>query len=140
VYNGWRSVPSHLLTREFFQAVKDRLEARGLFMIHLINAVQGNDAALFDSVIKTISQVFPETVVFAAYPQKLTKMQNIIIVAADFDLKPESVLASLPPGKKSLRELLLTRVPPQKYSTRKGYLLTDLFNPVEYLVAQTLKQ
>jgi predicted membrane-bound spermidine synthase len=140
VYNGWRSIPSHLLTREFFQSVKNHLTKRGIFMMSLINTIQGNDAALFASVIKTISRVFPETLVFADYPHKLTKIQSIIIVAADFDLQPDSVLASLPPEEKSLKKLLLTRVSPQTYNTRDGYLLTDRFNPVEYLVAQTLTE
>jgi len=138
-YNGWRSVPSHLLTKEFFQSVKNHLDKRGIFMMHLINAVKGNDAALFVSVIKTISQVFKETLVFATLPHKLTHIQSIVIVAADFDLKPDSVLASLPPEKTSLKKLLHTRLSPQTYNTQDGYLLTDSFNPVEYLVAQTLK-
>ena len=139
-YNGWRSVPSHLLTKEFFQSVKNHLDKRGIFMMHLINAVQGNDSALFASVIKTISQVFKETLVFATLPHNLTHIQSIVIVGADFDLQPDSVLASLPPDKQNLKNLLLTLLPPQKYNTRDGHLLTDSFNPVEYLVAQTLKE
>lgn len=139
-YNGLRSVPSHLLTKEFFQAVKNRLTERGIFMMHLINAVQGKDAALFNAVIKTISQVFPETLVFAILPQKLTKIQSIIIVAADFDLDPAAVLAALPPEKQALRNLLLTRIPPEIYRAQEGSLLTDGFNPVEYLIARTIQK
>lgn len=139
-YNGLRSVPSHLLTREFFQTVKNRLSERGIFMMHLINAVQGKDSALFNSVIKTISQVFPETLVFAILPQKLTKIQSIIIVAADFDLDPAAVLAALPPENQSLRKLLQTYIPPDTYRNQAGYLLTDRFNPVEYLIARTIQK
>jgi hypothetical protein len=62
----------------------------------------------------------------------------IIIVATGFDLQVDSVLAGLPPEKQALRKLLLTRIAPQEYSTRDGYLLTDSFNPVEYLVARTI--
>jgi spermidine synthase len=119
-YNGLRSVPSHLLTREFFQAVKNRLTERGIFMMHLINSVQGKDSALFASVIKTISQVFPETLVFATIPQKLTKIQSIIIMAADFELRPDAILAALPPEKQSLRKLLQTYIPPETYRESGG--------------------
>jgi spermidine synthase len=137
-YNGWRSVPSHLLTREFFQAVKNRLEPHGIFMMHIINSVQGENSALFSSVIKTTSQVFPETCVFATYPHDLTKLQSLIIVGANSDLHLDTVMSRVPPEQQSLRKLLLTHVSPKNFHTGNGYLLTDSFNPVEYLVAQTI--
>ncbi|MFZ2089012.1 MAG: fused MFS/spermidine synthase, partial [Desulfobaccales bacterium] len=138
-YNGLRSVPSHLLTREFFQSVKNRLADRGIFMLHIINTVQGHDSALFLSVIKTLSQVFPKTYVFASVPQKLTQLQGIIIVATDFDLPLDSLVASMPSEKSHLKQLLLTYVAPKRYNTRNSPILSDSFNPVEYLVAQTLQ-
>jgi spermidine synthase len=137
-YNGLRSVPAHLLTREFFQLLKDHLDEHGVFMMNLVSSVKGPNSALFASVIKTLAQVFPETYVFATYPQKLTGIQSIIILAANSDLQVDSVLAGLPPEKQTLRKLLLTRIAPQEYSTRDGYLLTDSFNPVEYLVARSI--
>ncbi|MGQ9687782.1 MAG: fused MFS/spermidine synthase [Desulfobaccales bacterium] len=138
-YNGIRSIPSHLLTREFFQAVKNRLRERGIFMMHLINAVQGKNAVLFISVDKTLSQVFRERRVFATNPRQPAKIQSIIIMAADFDLPLESVLATLPPEKESVRKLLQTCLSPAAYASQEGYILTDRFNPVEYLIARTLK-
>jgi spermidine synthase len=138
-YNGLRSVPAHLLTKEFFQSVKNHLNERGIFMMHLINAVKDNNSVLFSSVIKTISQIFPETLVFVTRPHKLTDIQSIIIVGADFDPQPDLILSSLPPEKKSLKKLLLTRLSPKIYSSQDGFLLRDYFNPVEYLIAQTLK-
>jgi spermidine synthase len=137
-YNGLRSVPAHLLTREFFQGLKEHLNEHGIFMMNLVSAVKGQNSALFASVMKTLGQVFPEIYVFALNPQKLTHLQGLIIVAATFDLKPESILASLPPDQQTLRKLLLTHVSPKEYRTGDGFLLTDRFNPVEYLVAQTI--
>jgi spermidine synthase len=137
-YNGLRSVPAHLLTLEFFQALKNRLNEPGIFMMNLVSAVKGPNSALFASVVKTLHQVFPEVYVFALNPQELTHVHGIIIVAATFDLKPDAILAGLPPDQQSLRKLLLTRVDPKEYNTGDGFLLTDRFNPVEYLVAQTI--
>ena len=137
-YNGLRSVPAHLLTREFFQSLKERLNEHGIFMMNLLSAVKGPNSALFAAVIKTLHQVFPEIYVFAQNPKKLTYMQCMIIVATTFDLKPDSILASLPPDQQTLRKLLQTRVAAKEYNTRDGLLLTDRFNPVEYLVAQTI--
>jgi spermidine synthase len=139
-YNGVRSVPAHLLTREFFQTVKDHLDERGVFMMNVIGSVQGNNAALFSSVMATVSQVFPETSVFATIPQNLNKTQSLVIVATDFDLKLNSLETGLTPEQESLKKLLLTRVTPKDYQTQKGYILMDHFNPVEYLVARTLQQ
>ena len=138
-YNGLRSVPAHLLTREFFQGVKNHLGERGVFMMNLISSVQGNKSSLFVSVLNTISQIFPETYVFAAVPQKLSHTQSLIIVATGFDLQMDSLLTNLKPEQEPLRKLLLTRVAPQNYATQKGHILTDNFNPVEYLVARTLR-
>jgi spermidine synthase len=139
-YNGLRSVPAHLLTREFFQVLKNHLDEHGVFMMNLVSSVKGPNSVLFASVIKTLAQVFPETYVFAIHPQKLNKIQSLIIVASDFDLRLDSVMSSLSPDKQSLRNLLLTRVSPEEYRTEVGHLLTDSFNPVEYLVAQTIHQ
>jgi hypothetical protein len=107
-------------------------------MMNLASAVKGPNSALFAAVVKTLLQVFPEVYVFALNPQKLTHVQGIIIVAATFDLKPDAILAGLRPDQQSLRKLLLTRVDPKEYHTGDGFLLTDRFNPVEYLVAQTI--
>jgi spermidine synthase len=139
-YNGLRSVPAHLLTREFFQSVQNRLDEQGIFMINIISAVKGRNSGLFLAVMKTISQVFPETQVFATVPQKLSQLQSIIIVAANSDLRWDPVLSEIPPDKNHLRKLLLTRISPQQYTTRNGHFLTDSFNPVEYLAAQTLQK
>ena len=138
-YNGVRSVPAHLLTREFFETVKDHLDERGVFMMNIIGSVKGNNAALFSSVLKTLSRVFQETCVFATIPQKLNRAQSLVIVATDFDLQLDSHTATLPPDQEPLRKLLLTRVATQNYNIHDGYVLTDNFNPVEYLVARTLR-
>lgn len=42
--------------------------------------------------------------------------------------------------KKSQKKILLTRFSPKTYSTQDGYLRMDRFNPVEYLLAYTLKK
>jgi spermidine synthase len=139
-YNGVRSVPAHLLTREFFRLVKDRLNDGGIFMMNVVGSVEGKHAALFSSVMTTISQVFPQTYVFATLPQKLQMVQSLVIVAADFDLHLDSLTATLPLEMESIRKLLETRIAVNAASIKNGYVLTDHFNPAEYLVARTLKE
>lgn len=48
-------IPSHLLTKEFYQLVKNHLSASGVLAV---NVHYGN--ALFDSTLKTIGEVFPQ--------------------------------------------------------------------------------
>jgi hypothetical protein len=60
-------------------------------------------------------------------------------VAADFDLQVNSVRDNLPAERQDLKTLLLTYIPPGNYDAQKGPLLTDRFNPVEYLVARTMR-
>src|SRR3974377_2389625 len=103
-YNGVRSVPAHLLTREFFKTVKEHLDERGVFMMNIIGSGKGNNAALFSSVLKTLSRVFQETCVFATIPQKLNHAQSLVIVATDFDLQLHSLAATLPPDQAPLRK------------------------------------
>jgi len=140
-FQGVHSVPAHLLTKEFFQEIKNRLNERGIFIINIISAVKGKHTTLFLSVINTLKQVFPNTYVFAVKPQKQTSSaENILIFATNFDLNIDSIKSALPPEKRSLKKLLDTLVPPSEYNPQDGYLLTDRFNPVEYLVAKTLPE
>lgn len=105
-------------------------------MINLISAVKDKNSLLFISVMKTLSQVFPKTYVFAMNPKKLDRAQNIVIVALAFDLEIDSVIKAIPIEKQYLKTLLSTLVSPSEYNTQDGYLLTDRFNPVEFIVAR----
>ncbi len=85
-------------------------------------------------------RVFQKKLVFATNPQKPTQIQSIIIMAAGFELRPDAILAALPPEKQSLRKLLQTYIPPETCRGQGGYVLTDRFNPVEYLIARTIQK
>lgn len=138
-YNGWRSVPSHLLTREFFATVKARLSPTGIFLMHLINAVEGQHAVLFASTLRTLAEVFPHLAVFATRPEQLHRIQSLILAAAERELSPQALQALDPRADPAVTRLLKSYLPPQTYCLKEGHLLTDSFNPVEYLVARTLR-
>jgi spermidine synthase len=137
-YNGVRYIPAHLVTLEFFRLIRDRLDERGIYMMNLISAVDGRDSLLFRAMVHTLGKVFDQIHVFALYPGNLKASQNLILVASrqKLPLKIDSRWA----GEEKLRleGLLATYVLPQYYNASNAPVLTDNYNPVEYIVAQAL--
>jgi len=60
----FENVPSHLLTREFFQMAVTRLTPSGVFVFNLISDVVGPDNALFRAVYKCWQELFRAIYVF----------------------------------------------------------------------------
>jgi spermidine synthase len=140
-FHGIRCIPGHLVTREFFQLVKDRLRDGGVAMVDIGAAVSGPDAVIFQSVLKTLDEVFEHHAVFATQPDigKQT-IQNLFIVAAAHDLGPSLAAARKLPAGNTLHEVLAGHLGPGEYDTSLGVVFTDDWNPVEYLAAQTVRK
>ncbi len=137
-YHGKHCVPAHLVTQEFFQLVKDRLSPRGIYIMNVTSAVRGNDAILFRSLAKTLSEVFPHQWVFATDAQELETVQNIFIVAASHDLGVEAIRGGEHEQGKLAEKLFRGYLEPSRYDLSGGVVFTDDYNPVEYLVARSL--
>jgi spermidine synthase len=138
-YHGIQTVPAHLVTKEFFGLVKDRLPPDGIFMMNLISPAAGENSKLFASVTKTLSRVFEHVYVFMLSPANQEASQNIILVAASRDLKVDAARAGQPDVNPRIVKLLSNYVKPDRYDISKGFVFTDDINPVEYLVAETVK-
>ena len=138
-YSGIRSIPAHLVTREFFELVKRRLNQRGVMILNVITAVGGGHSLLFRSGLRAIEPVFSRRAVFLTRPdQGRGKVQNVFIVAADHDLSPESVRLTGDYDAQRIADLFQGYLYPDEYSSVSGILLTDDCNPVEYLVTRSL--
>ena len=133
-YRGLRTIPSHLITREFFVEIRERLAARGAFFMNLIAFRAGPAAPLYAAVYRTMTAVFPEVWVFSTDPQSPTIPQNILFLAfrekkagraREFmgRLEREARLSFIAQG----------RVPPPGPRVY-GPELTDDFSPVENLI------
>jgi spermidine synthase len=139
-YNGLRYIPAHLVTVEFFQLVQKRLSDRGVYMMNLISAVDGEQAQLFRAVQKTLSRAFQHVYVFPLHPRDLEMVQNVILVTSNHTLPLEINSDRTGPERLRLEALLATYVPPGNYSAPSAApVLTDNFNPVEYIVARGLR-
>ena len=135
-FNGIRYVPAHLLTSEFFDLVKNRLNDNGVFMINIISSIKGDNSILFQSVMKTLSESFANTYVFSINSHYPYASQNIIIVATEViidSFKFKQIMSDL-----SLKKLLETFIPPENFDIKEGIIFTDNYNPVESIIAKEL--
>jgi spermidine synthase len=125
-------VPFHLLTKEFYQLVKDHLSEGGVVAQNVEPSTM-----LFDSAVKTINAVFPQVDFYAANG-------NIVTVAYPGDeRKPEDLAAVAQERDKSyglryrLQDMLAERrrvdIDGGKVIDANAKVLTDDFAPVETL-------
>ena len=127
-------VPFHLLTREFYQIVKDHLAEGGVVMQNI-----DPDTMLFDSAIKTIGAVLPQielykpddNIVTVAYDGPERKAEDLATVAGERDkaLGLRYPLTGMLAGRKRVD------LNDAQTISAKATVLTDDFAPVETLKA-----
>ncbi|MFV1995335.1 MAG: fused MFS/spermidine synthase [Verrucomicrobiales bacterium] len=137
-YNGVRYIPAHLTTREFFEIARERLDEDGIFLMNLISGLTGSRSELFDSLYATVAEVFPNVEVFSTSPRNYVSPHNILLLAGKRDLS-DFAAPSAAVADAGTRALLASRVDPAVYAGKKGRVLTDDRNPVEYIVARQLR-
>ena len=133
-FQGLRTIPAHLVTREFFALAKQRLAPDGVLMANLISPITGDQAAVFQAILATIRTQFSVTQVYAVDPEAPDRPGNVIVVAANRRLDLDAV-----PDDPLLRHLLSTRVAAEAYEPVRGPVLTDDRNPIDALVARQLR-
>jgi spermidine synthase len=134
-YNGVRHIPAHLVTKEFFQEVKAKLSARGVFLMNVITAVNGDKAELLGHMLATLRSVFPHLEVFAVSGAG-NEPQNIILLAANETWKPwledKFYLPGTPQAGLAGRRIFERQLP------AGGRVFTDDWNPVDAVIARQL--
>ena len=80
-------IPFHLVTREFIELCRSRLTPGGVFLMNINSAADGPMAGIFQSMYKTLEDVFPQTHAFVLGRQIFSTetTTNIILVAANSD-------------------------------------------------------
>jgi spermidine synthase len=139
-YRGRQNVPDHLVTREFFELVKRRLTDDGVFMMNLIGAVRGTSSQFFTAVASTLLEVYPELYVFAILPAYPELTQNLILVAPvrERGFSRDDLIEQAGDDEALLR-MVRNLVPRRTYDLSNGTVLTDDFNPVQYIIARQLR-
>jgi spermidine synthase len=127
-------VPFHLLTKEFYQIVRDHLAEGGVVAQNIEPSTM-----LFDSAVKTINAVFPEidfysadgNIVTIAYPSPARSIEDLAGMARDRD-KAYGLRYSL---QKMLAQRRHIPIDDGKVIDASAKVLTDDFAPVEALKA-----
>jgi spermidine synthase len=138
-YNGVQYVPAHLVTREFFTEIRERMTPDGVFVMNLIAAAQGPSSELFHRVKSTVDSVFEHTVLFGTAPRVPSERQNLIITASAQPLEPRLAAwkASASRQHAPIQALLNTRI--DIAPSDPAMIITDDHNPIEYIVARQLR-
>lgn len=140
-YNGVQFVPPHLVTREFFGEVRERLKPDGVFVMNLIGSAQGQHSELFWRVMNGVAVAFPHTLLFGVHSNDPSHNQNLIITASAAPLEPRlaqwrrTPAASQPQFARLLESRVDTVAAPDPTA-----MFTDDHNPVETIVARQLRE
>ena len=141
------TIPFHLATREFFEAVRAHLAPNGVLASNIIGALDGPRSRFFRAVYKTLREVFPAVYVFPVDWGRYAgeqSLRNIIVVGTQTEpaLSDEGVRAAAARARATAGVTLLRfdEAAGDLYTspirTEDVPMLTDDFAPVELLVQE----
>lgn len=127
--------PFHLLTKEAFNSLRERLAPQGFIMANIVGSAQGEGSRVVASVVKTLEATFGKVQVFAPN-RKLDAHDNpnyvstLFLVAGELPAQPAPFTIPYPKEIQSYVDLVLdARV---NDMTQEGaVLLTDAYAPLE---------
>lgn len=127
LFRGGPDIPAHLVTREFFGLVRERLRPGGVAMVNVFDLAPGHP--LLASVAATVSAVFP-----SVYVRSRDEMNHVLVAFAEARelAQVRDALATAPPAVAGIafafaREVRSWPLPPG------ALVLTDDRAPVEDL-------
>jgi len=133
------SPPFHLLTREAFADLKERLAANGLVVANIVGGVSGEASRIASSVVATMESVFGKTHVFSPNWLLMGKKQNFVstmfLVTGDL---PENLAENAAPfTMKTSEEIKRDGYIEKVFASRRelpryrAVILTDDYAPLE---------
>ncbi|MFA6520124.1 MAG: fused MFS/spermidine synthase [Candidatus Paceibacterota bacterium] len=137
-YNSFISVPWYLLTKEWNNEIKEKLNDRGIYAINFIGSLAGEKSEFTKSVLNTFKISFPNLYIFG-FGENPENVQNVVLVGVKGEL-PISELElykKLLVGKNNFlaRKLILA----EHFKDIDSIILTDNFSPVEKLMQPTIE-
>lgn len=132
-FNSQYSIPFHLTTKEAVQKKFDILSDKGVVILNVISAVEGDRGKFLRAEYATYKEIFPHVLVFPVRDNRSgDRVQNIILVASK---NPQ-----LPPS--TSRDSEINRYLQQYWSKEIPLdmpVLTDDYAPVDYYISHILK-
>ncbi len=136
-FNSVISVPGHLLTKEFNELVKTRLNENGVYALNIASSLSGENSALFGSVLKTFAETFPNYILLS-FNSSRARTQNIILVGVNNDSEVNIPVLRAKLLKEEDGEWLSSLIVDGLPELNKGVILTDDFFPTEKLLLPNL--
>jgi spermidine synthase len=130
-------IPQHLATKEFFELVRDHLNANGVMAYNVIGTVSDWHADIVGAIYRTLQTVFPQVYLFPARTSR-----NVVILAtrraerADLNALRERAALFVQTRRTALpalRERLEVFYPIMPANASRSPILTDDYAPVEGL-------
>src|SRR3989344_4862824 len=84
-YNSFISVPWYLLTKEWNNEVKEKLNKNGVYAINFIGSIAGKKSGFTNSVLNTFKISFPNFYIFA-FGENLESVQSIVLLGIKGEL------------------------------------------------------
>jgi spermidine synthase len=140
-YNSFVSVPGHLLTHEFNELVRKRLNRDGVYAVNIAGSVEGKSSVFFRSVYRTFVKTFPNSLVLA-FSSNTETMQNIIFVGSTSDKPIDRASVSRALGTIFNQEGAAVHIVSDNelQAQNDEVFLTDNFAPVENLMIPAVEE
>jgi len=136
------TIPSYLLTREFFKDVRTSLNDGGILLINIHSAIEGPRAIILKSALRTLHEHFAYTAVYAL-GEDASATQNIIVLASNTPLPPTEALMARAADTAVMNKSTITEMLGRRHTGEIGFgegiLFTDDYAPVERLVMETIR-
>jgi spermidine synthase len=135
------SVPAHLTTREFAEAVRERLNPAGIYLMHIVDLA--SDPRFLVSEVRTLLQVFPQVEVWVDDRQWATGGRISFLVLAARAPTPAAALRGESPDDLA-EDRAWTRLPDRALRrvalAPRVPVLTDDHAPVDRLMFHVLER
>ncbi len=133
-------IPFHLMTKEFFFLLYDRLAPNGVIVSNIIASLVGDTSNILRAQYKTLQSLFPKVYLFPV-SSEISRVQNVMVVALKEILIREEELNSLLsnsniPYRNELKKYLNNVYQFQHTAANLEDIpiLTDDYAPVENLI------
>ena len=141
VYLSLYSVPSHVITKEFFLLAKSKLNDGGIIIMNLIGDIYPGEKSLVVSGMATFDSVFENTYFFATDDPKKIEVQNIILLGINsnqkIDFQDVLIKENINETIKNLEKQLIRK---EDIPINQALVFTDNFVPTEMYTATMLER
>ena len=128
------AAPPHLITREFFQLAKDRLNPDGTYMMTIIDHIDRLD--VLASLVVTAREVFDVVEIWADPSHDLSQDRRVfLMVAGDTPSRQTQISHAGPEPRQAVR--VAARAIEDIVQTRRAIVLTDDFAPIDRLLGSS---